>query len=449
MAVVTPLEDLLQDKDLSLRTYNKLKRELARYVSYTDAKHLAWHITIPQHIFLSSANRRPSILPQYDTLACAHCKTSFRIPMVYPRIHEVTAKAFRSVHYKPSPPQECPCGNLKTLTDAQGNLRVYLIDPKEDSWTLHYGPIDLRGAQSIPKDSAYDIDKLFDAPRPSAEEPFSFEVRSSLLVNHINLYRASPMVMQMLLPYEDYRLYARAYNLVIFGGRYVYFPTGHKIPTTSFSSFTAPLTSLGLPIEESASKLLDAVVLTKEIAKKLNMFAEYLYFEELPLVIERNYQRFTNKLAKKLNITPTGTSQPLFLPYMQRLEHEITRHGVYAHKDNPERLSFYIEMTSLRLPQFAPKERTPNFNKQDFRFKWYRFAHPRLVHYALNRKDTLLKLKRDRVKLLRYMLPRLTATPKLILEYAQRSITHTTIPPTIPINHLLLRATSLPPRRTP
>ena len=441
MAVVTPIEDLLANNEPTTLAYHKLKRELNRNMPLRDAKHIAWHLTIPQHIFMDSVNRKASLLPQSDTLSCTFCNTSFSIPMKYPRFHETTLKAFRSVHYLPSPPQECPCGNLKTLTDSKGNLRVYLLNIKEESFALHNGPVDLRICEEYAQgESHYDIAKLFDGPRPTTKDPFSYELRNKLRVNHINLYKVSPVVQAMLLPSGNYREYARLYNIVIFGGDHIYFPTGHAIPSYKFS-FSKPLEILD---NEIPSQLLSEVVLTERTALLLNKFATYLFTEELPLLLIDNFSALANTLSRKLNIPRSYAPSAPFLPYMIRLQYAVgaSSRDRKTKDKNYRPLSVYNEFSILRLPQFSSRDRTSAYHQQDFKYRWRRPSQHKFVPYVVNRKDVLIKLKHDRIRLLRYTLPRLTASPESIHKHAEHLLTHVTLPEHTPTNNLLLRLTS-------
>lgn len=435
MAVVTPLEDLLESKLVNVYQYHRLKREVNRYLPLRDAKHIAWHITLPQHIFKDSVNRKASLFPQYDTLTCRHCQTAFSIPMLYPRFHETTQKAFRSVHYKPNPPQECPCGNLKTLTDAQGNLRVYLLDPLDESFDLHNGPVNLRIAEAYSKES-FDIAELFDTSRPKATDPFSFEVRNRLRVNHINLFRTKPIVAQMLLPYESFQNYARLYNIVIFGSDKVYFPTGHIYSIKEFD-FKSKLEILG---NQTPNELLYKVTLDQETAEYLNTFSEYLYREILPTILLRNFNQLADNLANSLGILRTYHKNIPIVPILKRLEYQVSIDKKLKQFSSP--LSLYAELSIMRLPQFTKRESAKPIHRQDFKPHWIASLANTNNHYAVNRKDVLIKLKQDRKKLLRYTLPRLTATPESIQQYAQHALTHIQLPPLTPPNQIILDITT-------
>jgi len=450
MAVsITPLEDLFRRGSPTLTSYQKLVRELKRYLPTPDARHLAWHLEIPQFVFHHTLNRTPSLMPQYDTLGCAHCKTTFRIPMKYPRYHEKTLNAYRAVYYTPSPPQECPCGNLKTLTDIRGNLRVYLLDPTEESFTLYNGFINLRGSEEHARSDPYDVPTLLDQPRPPATNPFSYELRSQLLLNHINLYRVSPVIAKTLLPTEDPLEYSRVFNVVIFYGDYILFPTGHKINTDYFPGFQEKSKHLeGF----SPAQLLNKAILTQESARLLNKFAEYLYTQRLPEVIHRVHEQNISSLATSLRLSiPEQTDKPLFLPFARRLNYNVE---VPERKlRTPDTLTKYSDLSILRLSQFSKKSRTSNYAKQDFINTSIRLGayQEKPAGFTSLRKPILLKLKADRLLLVRYVLPRLTTSPSAIFQYAQHKLNNIELPPKnrhIPINKLLVHATTPSPPRS-
>ena len=427
---VKPLEDILADKYANLQSYLRLSSHLKRYLPLRDAKHLSWQLTIPQHIYQSSSKlkRTKSIMPQADLLGCVYCQDELVIPMKYPRFNETTYHAYRSVSYIPQAPQECQCGNLKTLTDHKGNLRVYLSDNNEKAFTFRNGPIDLlKCSQSI---SEIPITNVFDSPRPHTSDPFSYEVRSEIIVNHINLYRTTTHTQNTLLPTESLTQYARVHNIVILGSTDIYFPTGHIIPYSQTKViFNTPLNSIET---RTAHWLFQRPVLTPEEATLKNDFVLYLYHHVLPNYIEEAFSRHTLKISKRLHIPITYAPSAPIVPYLLKL--------------TPTKpLSVYRELTILRLPRFKALYKTAEYDLQDFK---YNYSSSRIhIHNPSyrTRKQHLTTLKRERINLLHYLLPRYpNSTPELILKNALNTIPHTTIPTPRETNDTLLLLSQRP-----
>ena len=444
-----PLEDLLADKYADSKSYTRVNQSLQKDLRPLDAKHLAWHLTIPQFIYSRSIHRKQAILPQSDTLRCLYCHTDLIIPMDYPRFDLVTYKAFRSVYYTPSEPQECRCRNLKTLTDHNRNLRVYLDDGQESSFQLLNGPINLLLNASSPQSNPElptDIAKVFDSPRPTTTDPFSYEVRSEIILNHINLYKTQLHTQHTLLPTESPQAYSRTYNLLIFGSTHIYFPTGHAIPYTQlpYHMLFTPLNELvDTTSTHNADWLLRRAVLTPQEATLKNKVADYMYYEILPDYIDKMFQKHIARIATRLHILRSYAPTPPIQPFLQRLS---AHGGMRSTQDDKQLrpLARYRELTILRLPRFKAQYKFAKFDAQDFQPQWHD-SRLKLDNAAYRTRTQHLKiLKSERVKALYYMLPRRHADPSTILKHQLNTLHYLTLPTSTQTNNTLLQLTTPP-----
>ena len=438
---VRPIEDILADKYASPQSYRQLYSYLLRYLPTTDARHLAWHITIPQHIYQNSiaSNRVTTIMPQSDQLHCHYCNSTLQIPMKYPRFNETTFKAYRSVYYTPQAPQECACTNLKTLTDRQGNLRVYLTDANEKSFGLFNGPIDLlKCSQSITE--PLPIHNIFDSPRPTTQDPFSYEARSEFIVNHINLYRTSLHTQHTLLPTESTQSYARAYNLVVLGSKSIYFPTGHEVdylllPPEVFGTNINGMTY-------TADWLFRQAILTPLEVTQKNAFVNYLYRTVLPAYIDRTFQRHIARIERRLRIPRSYAPSAPIVPFLIHLNQQRPDNHIKRPIDDFRPLSVYRDLTILRLPRFKATYKTGKFDRQDF--STAQLASNTQVPNASyrTRKQHLVIIKNERIKALQYLLPRYPhGTAKLIHSHVLNTTNYTELPSHTQTNHTLLSIT--------
>lgn len=427
-----PLEDLLSAVPTP-KAYRELHRELTPYVNTpAEAKLLAWHLLIPKKIFRDNIERKTSLFPQADTLSCLYCSDELSLPMKYPRFHEVTQLAYRSVYYKPQGPQVCRCGNLNTLTDRKGNLRVYLQDGNESSFNLTYGPIQLLDASQLVS-GTYDVSILIDAKRPKADDPFSYEVRNDTIVNHVNLLKASPIVAQMVVPY-DLPSYARTYNLVIYTKKFIIFPTGHSVPTRKLRVLRKNAKvflkeTFGIHLNNKYQNLnqwFECPVVTPALAKQRNQLTSYLFHEVLEKYLEEHQRSFAEKLRGRL--TTSCCSLPSFsLPAYQPTLFRV----MYKRP-----LSTYKELTVANLPMFSVNELARRLNQQDF--KAYDAISKAVTNkYYIVPLSKLKALLKERTKVLSFALPRLSsAHPSDIVKYAHTAFRHPTPHPT-PFNEPL------------
>jgi len=257
------------------------------------------------------------------------------------------------------------------------------------------------------------------------------------MLNHINLYKVSPNIVATLMPTGNLKEYSRLYNILIFGSTHTYFPTGHVIPHTRLAKeFNAYHNN-----SRRMRFLLGDVIVTEELAKQLNDFATYLYTIVLPDIIVEDHQKFTRILARKLKTPLSFAPNIPSTPHLQRLNAYVTPR--LNQRDRP--LTFHGELTILRLPMFHTIEKAPRYNQQDFQPHKLGTYLPHTRNLKLNRKEILIKLKRDRVKLLLWVLPRLTASPEAILSHAQHKFTHTSIESVdcTPHNHRILHTSPL------
>lgn len=466
MARVTPLEDLLSDTSLTLTAFHRLKRELMNYFPKRDAEKLSWHLLTPDDMLKVVIKRKNAVhhqLTLQDTIGCKLCGSTLTVHSENPRLEENCLRTSKSVIAIPSTqPIHCACGNLSTFTDRKGIVRLYLRDPKSDSFTYTHGPIDLLKASFTLTE---DYSSLMAPDKPLPIEPLGFDIRNNTLLNHINLYRLTQHTLRILLPTEDPIVYSRVYNIIIFYGKYIIFPTGHQIPLGRFPSgtFTTPLKDLGITIDHlkphsspktgpkgslsdnnllSAHSLLNKGVLTPERAELLNKFAEYLYLSVFPKVIIKNHLRNTNKLKDSLwhlrELPITHSRKPMYLPYMNRLHFLLYK--------TPSReliaLNKYSELTLLRLPIFSTVSRAHQVNLQDFRCDLSVVAHAPVITLKVSLKAQLRKIRKDLRLVLNYTLPRLTASPQLITNYALNTLTSVQVPEGLPINYTLVKGTS-------
>ena len=440
---IRPIEDLLADKYARLHSYQRLYSYLVKHLPVHDSRHLSWHINIPQHIYQggNEGRRLSSILPQSDQLYCWHCDTTLTIPMKYARFHEATYKAYRSVYYTPSAPQECQCHNLKTLTDHNGNLRVYVEDSLESSFALRHGPIDLlEGAQ---RGDTTNIAKVFDGAKPKTTDPFTYEVRSNITINHINLYKVKEHTQHALLPTANLKEYSRVYNIVILGSTHIYFPTGHAIAYRFLPHylFQQPLNTL-IDTQENrtAHWLFRRAILTPKEAHLKNLFCTYLNLNILPNFIDDSFQRSIKRLEDALHITRTYAPSAPIVPYQIRLNVQDPFKTATRPQDTFRPLSVYREMTILRLPRFKATYKTIKFDLQDFYYQHIN-SQTRVTNAPYQtRKQHLTTIKKERVKLLQYLLPRhRIGSPDLIKRFALNTLKQTELPSHTQPNHTLLQ----------
>jgi len=429
MAVVRVLDDLLKDPLARKQSYSRLVRELRGYIPTVDAKFLSWHLTIPQKIAMIYDAPPKTIFPQYDSATCKYCDTTLLIPLETPRFNPETLYAYRSFKYTPSPPQVCSCENLKTITDHSGNATIYLEDDDIHAFRYYSGPINLRESRGA--DIQADINSLLHTPRPTTNDPFNLELRRNVNVNHVNLYRCSQHTINTLLPYEDLKAYARCYNIVLYLKSTIIFPTGHEFAykvfkNISFKPFSNPLVTI-------------------RSAEVLNKLTYELYHTHLPDAIVESFDKRTRFLSKRLKIKHSYAPSYPYIPFIQRM-------GLaWTDKQNPNAipkvthrpLMLYPELTVLRLTYFNKSSRFHQYHKQDF--KHFHQRNDRILPPTRSKitQHKLIYLKRERRKLLLYILPRFQQSSIVSFRNTIHTVTHNGIPHTTPHNHTLLQLTTL------
>ena len=407
-------------KDATMAAFTNLRRELKRDLPNVDADRIAWHLTIPQHIDLPTKTQSKPIYPHSDTLTCVHCQDSITLPLKTPRFNENTLHAYKNIVYQPLSPQGCLCENLKCIIDSKGIPTIYLHDRDMDSFQFHSGPIDLRIAQE--SDSAH-INTLRYSPRPKTKDPFHYESRGDIMVNHVNLYRNSPEVIASLLPYQDLHSYSRAFNIVLYLQKTIIFPTGHE--------FTYK--QLELPDNLSYSTL-NASIYTERRAEELNNLTNFILKEVLPQAIDDKHHNLANKIAKRLKIPRTYAPCHPHTPYFQRLGCAV--HGYPKDKDYP--LTTYRDLHILRLPMLINYPKTEQFDMQEFYFKRISSNKFNMCRPLYISKVQLTRMKNERIRTVQYMLPRRNlSSHHTLLSYFQEHLKYLTIYPHTPIKHTL------------
>lgn len=423
---ITPLEDLLKSRRASTRAHSQLYQELRRLMPTRDADVWAWHLTLPYRrpqVDKGIRRHKYQILPQFDTLMCLHCNTSLDIPLEKLRFDEDTFRAYREVFHTPSLAQECACKNLKTLTGFDKNPRIYLEDADMQAFSFYHGPINLRAAEGY--SHPYDVRALLDSERPQTSDPVHLEVRENQWLNHINFYGCSQHTFNLLLPYEDPKAYSRAFNIVIFAPTTIIFPSGHEL---EYKYFKIP-----------DIYALRRTKYTEKHTLELNLLASSLFFDQLPQVLDEIHHNYANKLAKFLGIH--RSYQPL-------VPHRNYWPRWRPHRDSqgfPNPLSYYSEVASLRLPYYIKVPRGIVGANQEFTSRSLTGPKEQAYNRPLATSSQNLKfLKRERVKLLQYILPRFEQSPHISKRLIQ-DLKFTTLPPHTPINH----TTSLTPENLP
>jgi len=421
------LEDLLRSPKATHTAYLRLYKEVRRHLPKVDSRALAWHITIPQYPHTPSRSfKTANKIPQYDNIICNYCDANLRIPLLTPRYHEKTLKAYREVFYAPSGTQSCDCGNLKTFTDDNWMLRVYLQDNNDDAFRYMHGPIDLMEATTYT--SRFDTDLLLDSPRPTTKNPFHFENRDSLRLNHINLYKVSPQTIAALMPYEDLKEYARAYNIVIYLTNTVVFPSGHEF---SYRYLKAP--------QYTFSNMLSKHIVDFRRAEVLNAFTENVYQHLLPKAIQQAHNSQVGLLSRRLGIPKSYAPMSPIVPFMQRLGYANTDKSRGFPTTIAKPLGMYKELHILRLPRFVTTARHQKVHQQDFQNALTHSPPSQESPRLPVRREFLQWLKHERIRMLQYLLPRTQQSPSTILRYADTHLHYLQVPAHTPINHTLIK----------
>lgn len=432
--VINVLEDLLKSRQASTTSYRQLSRELQRHVPKVDAQHIAWHVTIPQWLYSHTRidRRVKDYFPQYDTLHCSHCQDVMQIPLVFPRYHVKTLKAYREVFYAASSPQECACGNLKTLTDHAGNFTIYLQDNKDTSFSINHGPITLESSVEYLKDT--DIDTLLHTKRPTVKDPFHIEARRNLKVNHINLMGCQEHTINMLLPTENRREYARAYHIILYLKHSVIFPTGHEVPYKD--------------LKWPHKQRFKSAIVSYRRAIELNSLTEELFTTYFPQYLNDSHEKYVNNLAKYLDIPRSYAPNVPHTPFLQRLGEAWTNTVPFgsdkklvpfniSYSEEPTPLAFYQELAILRLPHLSKKQILTRFHRQDYRYMFYTKGNAPTPLRISIKEPQLRYLKNERVRILQWMLPRFNSQSAIVTQrYTSQTLTHTTPHPHTPISIL-------------
>jgi len=404
--------------------YYALIADLKNYVRPRDAKVLAWYALaprlVPEPVREPFVNSRKNLLPTFDTLRCLKCNSDLKLRTLDHRFNPKTLKFDREVFYVSQEPQSCSCGNLTTFIDRNRVPRVYTDDP--ESFKVLSGPIDIT---MISTTIYEDTEALLDSPRPEETNPFGLVARSTTLLNHVNLLRVSEHTLAAVMPYEDLRLYSRAFGIVIFAGLNIYIPTGHVLKLKHFPEF---------PFHE-----FDKPIVTKEVAERRNELVLWLVQDLVPNVLDELHHELAEHMAQRLKIKRSyAPTKPTGL-FLARLLIKTT-----GKRLGP--LNYYPELFIARLPTVCiPKGIWKNH--QDFVYPLMDdWRHPVTSEHFLLR-STESKVRRyvkESQELIKYMLARRTQSPKVIYRYARQILRHNPAPQMAPFNPIAYPRSPLP-----
>ena len=256
-----------------------------------SAKFIVWHASG----IISKPRKAPKyhipIVTQYDQLTCNYCLEVLDVPLETGRFHENTYRAQREVYYSPSAPQRCSCGNLATITDHQGRLQVYLMDKDSSAFSMSHSSINLL-ANSIERKDPLEV-PLHSMSTPPLS-PYSHHSRSTLQGAFVNLYKLPDKIRYLLLPINNLSTYARAYNVVVYGRKHLYTPSGHSLPYRTY------------PLPKELDKLLQDPRMDSSKSARIDLLTQKVLHTTLMRHVE---SQKVPKLLQHLPV-PTITKRP-------------------------------------------------------------------------------------------------------------------------------------------